>query len=284
MISYWFGDVDGEHCMPAPREKEALLKRISSIRTNLREYTPADWQLASKAGFVRDRMEYLKWLHLLCMEVTEVRVRQSLERDDGELIRLVGLLDALAFSINHIREQLSRLQEIDSPLRRGPHTVAKRPKEFRDGEGAHVSLAPIAEELIRMERVRASLTQQIAQRADRVAPNCSALLGGTVAARLIARAGGLEKLACMPSSSIQILGAEKALFAHLRGGEPPPKHGVIFQHGRVHAAPRTCRGRVARVIASRTAISARLDLYRGVLDREFIEETERRVARAMKRA
>ena len=78
----------------------------------------------------------------------------------------------------------------------------------------------------------------------------------------------------MPASTIQVLGAANALFTHLRAGAPSPKHGIIFQHRRVHNAPKERRGRVARVLAGKLAIAARLDYYRGVLAPEFIEKSQ----------
>jgi len=61
-------------------------------------------------------------------------------------------------------------------------------------------------------------------------PRLSAVAGTHVGVRLLGIVGSLKKLANMPSSTIQVLGAEKALFKHLRGNAPSPKHGVIFQH------------------------------------------------------
>jgi nucleolar protein 56 len=126
--------------------------------------------------------------------------------------------------------------------------------------------------------------REVSAMADEVMPNVSALIGGLVAARLLSRAGGLPALARMPGSTIQVLGSEQALFSHLRGGSPPPKHGIIFQHRRVHNAPKEVRGRVARVLAAKLAIAARLDHYRGEAVPSFIEEAQARIDEAGRRA
>ena len=94
-----------------------------------------------------------------------------------------------------------------------------------------------------------------------LAPNLSALAGPILAARLISRAGGLSYLAQMPSSRVQVMGAEKSLFKHLRGHAPSPKHGIIYRHPAVIGSPRKLRGRVARTLAAKLAIAARLDYY-----------------------
>jgi nucleolar protein 56 len=93
----------------------------------------------------------------------------------------------------------------------------------------------------------------------------------------MANAGGLLPLSRLPGSAIQVLGAKTALFAHLKTHTPSPKHGVIFQHRRVHNAPRDIRGRVARVLAGKLAIAARLDYFRGVAVPEFLQVAQDRI-------
>ena len=78
--------------------------------------------------------------------------------------------------------------------------------------------------------------------------------------------GGLERLAKLPSSTIQVLGAEKALFRAIKTGSRPPKHGILFQHDDVHSAPKWQRGKVARSLANKIAIAARIDNFRGTKD------------------
>jgi nucleolar protein 56 len=90
-------------------------------------------------------------------------------------------------------------------------------------------------------------------------PHLVSVSGHVVGARLIAAAGSLEKLSRMPSSKIQVLGAEKALFRHLKTGSKPPKYGIIFLHGSVVNA--VDKGRAARKLSSKIAIAARQDFY-----------------------
>ena len=90
-------------------------------------------------------------------------------------------------------------------------------------------------------------------------PNLTALLGPELAARMVAQAGGLDRLARLPSSTVQVLGAERAFFEHLRGHAPPPRHGILFLHPAVQSAPRAERGKLARALAGKVAIAARLD-------------------------
>ena len=86
-------------------------------------------------------------------------------------------------------------------------------------------------------------------------------MGANLSARLISLAGSLEKLSIMPASTIQVLGAQKALFAHLTDGAPPPKHGIIFQHPFIRGNKKKNRGRVARALSGNIAIAARADFF-----------------------
>jgi len=111
-----------------------------------------------------------------------------------------------------------------------------------------------------------------------VAPNIRELGGSTLGARLIATAGGLGNLSKKSSSTIQVLGAEKALFRSLKTGTKPPKHGLIFQHKDIHQSPRWQRGKIARALAGKLAIAARLDFYGGkYLGDELKAEFDKRV-------
>ena len=110
---------------------------------------------------------------------------------------------------------------------------------------------------------RDKLNEYVEGAMKRIAPNVCEVAGATIGARLMAKAGGLDRLAVLPASTIQILGAEKALFRALRTGARPPKHGILFQHEAVHAAPKWQRGKIARTIANKIAIAARVDYYRG---------------------
>jgi len=133
--------------------------------------------------------------------------------------------------------------------------------DLPDGDLARVkSLSALA---IELSGEREKLNEYVESAMHRIAPNVCEVAGATIGARLMAKAGGLDRLATLPASTIQILGAEKALFRALRTGARPPKHGILFQHEAVHAAPKWQRGKIARTIANKIAIAARVDYYRG---------------------
>jgi len=117
-----------------------------------------------------------------------------------------------------------------------------------------------------------------------LSPNMCAVLGGPLSARLISLAGGLERLASLPSSTVQLLGAEKAMFRHLRSGKNPPKHGVIYQYPDLRKAPYWQRGNIARALAGKVLIAAKVDAYHGEFCGDRLnEELKARIADVKRR-
>jgi nucleolar protein 56 len=119
------------------------------------------------------------------------------------------------------------------------------------------------------------LQDQIEKDMRTIAPNTSAIIGPLIGARLIALAGGMQRMAMLPASTIQILGAEKALFRFKKEGGRPPKHGVIFQHPLINRAPRAERGKIARLLAIKTATAIKADAFtkRDIAD-ELLKEID----------
>jgi nucleolar protein 56 len=118
-----------------------------------------------------------------------------------------------------------------------------------------------AEEGLRLIQLRKDLENYIKSLMSLEAPNLTAIAGPILGSKLLAMAGGLERLARMPASTIQVLGAEKALFRFLKTGRGAPKHGLIFQHPYVHTSPKWQRGKIARVLAAKISIAARIDYF-----------------------
>ena len=153
-------------------------------------------------------------------------------------------------------------------------------KKSRGGDISQENLTivkSIAKQILEFHELRRNIEGHIERQMNEIAPNLSAILGTAVGARILARAGSLKKLSGMPASTIQILGAEKALFRSLKTGSQPPKHGLLFQHAMVHAAPRWQRGKIARAIAAKAAIAARVDVYGGGLNQTLLEKLNIRV-------
>lgn len=137
----------------------------------------------------------------------------------------------------------------------------------------------LASSILDFYELRRNLEEYVTEMMQVVAPNVSNLVGALVGARLLSLAGSLEELARKPSSTVQIFGAEKALFRSLKTGADPPKHGIIYQVAEVHSAPYWQRGKIARALAGKISIAARIDAYtkRDVgesLRQKFLERVE----------
>lgn len=140
-------------------------------------------------------------------------------------------------------------------------------------------LMALASGMLYLDELSEKTGEFIDRRAAEEFPSLSKLLGPKLACRMVKEAGGLERLASFPSGTVQLIGAEKALFRHLRKGRKPPKHGLIFQHPLVHGLPRDQRGRISRFLAAKAVIAARVDKFHGkdIGDR-LREEVEKRAA------
>jgi len=145
-------------------------------------------------------------------------------------------------------------------------------------------LQSFAKVLSEMYELKRRIEKYIDELLKEVAPNLREIAGSMIAAKLIEAAGGLEKLAKMPSSTIQLLGAEKALFRFLRGKGKSPKYGFIFMTPYIQRAPKRKHGKIARLLAAKLAIAAKLDFYgKEFKGRELKEDLERKIKEVLKK-
>lgn len=204
---------------------------------------------------------------------TKGRMKAAVGRD-YLIVQTVGCLDDLNHSINtlvtrlrewwglHLPEMSAKFEDHEKYIR-----AVLSGEEIEDSMGMALVPQDISEvgEYAKMIEglyaYRKRLEKYIETLMNDVAPNVSNIAGPILGARLIAKAGTLDRLASFPSSTIQVLGAEKALFKHIVKGTPPPKHGMLLQHPLVSSAAQSERGRVARVLAAKLAIAARVDRF-----------------------
>ncbi len=130
-------------------------------------------------------------------------------------------------------------------------------------EGDEKAVREFAYTIQNLTREKTELEKYVATAMNEVARNFSSLIDPLLGARLLALAGSLEKLARMPASTIQLLGAEKALFRHLHEKGRSPKYGIIFNSELIQKAPNASKGKVARVLSSKLMLAARIDYYSG---------------------
>jgi len=263
----WFAGVD-------PGDSETAGERVRSGEAE----SPADWpSLAVEAGFATDEREYYELLHEATVTATRDAIRERERAGDQQLIHAVRAMDDCRRQANELAE---RVTEWATSRDANTESGTEYARELASRDPAD----PIDRELVALARCVVSLEEQadrleafVEQTAPEVAPNLSELAGPVLASRLISLAGGLESLAKKPSGTLQVLGAEEALFAHLQGGAPSPKHGVIYAHEYVRNTRPDQRGSAARTLAGKLTIAARVDHYSGDYRPELATDLDERI-------
>ena len=134
-----------------------------------------------------------------------------------------------------------------------------------------------ANSIYELQKSRKNIEDYIDAKMQSIAPNLRLLVGSTLGAKLISHAGGIKRLAMYPSSTVQIMGAEKALFRHLKSGDRPPKYGLIYQHPQVRGAKWWNRGKIARMLAGKISLAARRDVFTKTIDENVAEDFKQKV-------
>ncbi len=270
-----------------PAEAEVLRSRMN--------------EAAVESGFVNDDKELSLWNRNVSMELAKLRIKGASEKRDLIIAQGIQTLDDLDRTVNlfmgRLREwygvyfpELDRLIEKHETYSRLAMSLGDRenytieglekeniPKEraqlvakaAESSMGADIAerdllqIQELARNVLSFYELRKNMDNYVDRTMEEMAPNVRAVAGALLGARLIAIAGSLQTLAMRPASTIQVLGAEKALFRSLKTGARPPKHGLIFQHTLLHDAKRWQRGKIARVIAGKLAIAARADAFGG---------------------
>lgn len=129
-----------------------------------------------------------------------------------------------------------------------------------------------ANSIYELQKTRKDIEDYVDFKMEEIAPNLRLLVGSSLGAKLISHAGGLKRLAMYPSSTVQIMGAEKALFRHLKSGDRPPKYGLIYQHPQVRGAKWWNRGKIARMLAGMISHAVRRDIFTKTFDENAFEE------------
>ena len=283
------------------REKlniEVTAERSSEAGKRLRENLE---KFALDLEFVEKPEQLRVQVHNVSIELAKMKVKTTIERRDLLVAQAVQTVDDLDKSLNifmsRLREwfglhypELDRLLDKHETYARLVVNLGTRENftaENLEKEGlpkaksqtiAKVAVASMGADLgeedlnqiqgmcrnvLELYGVRQSLEKYVDSVMEEVAPNTRTIGGSLLGARLVARAGGLLNLAKLPASTIQVLGAEKALFRSLKTKARPPKHGIIFQHPLIHDAKRWQRGKIARALAGKLAIAARVDAFKG---------------------
>ena len=266
------------------------------------------------SGFAKDENEAMEKLREFAMQLSSSKITEVSQSPDLHITQAINTLDETDRMINNIgsrlrewyglhfpeldnlidsvngysqivlagkRENISREIFENAGFPESKVEMLSLVKEkSRGGDITEKNLGivqTLAKQILDLFELRKTIEEHIEEQMNEELPNITAVLGAAVGARILAHAGSLKRLSSMPASTIQILGAEKALFRALKTGANPPKHGILFQHAVVHAAPKWQRGKIARAVAGKAAIAARVDVYGGGLNQTLLDKLNIRV-------
>jgi nucleolar protein 56 len=307
-INTWFG-VLGIGRTGEVLEFELFSKNIRELarcsivlQENRQHLPPAGFDLKTAAlecGFIESSAEYYSLLHEVTLETAKIQVSEALTADQ-RIIQAVEALDDINETTNSLSERLfewygSYFPESGLSGEALAILIAKYGSrenisledplysKARDSMGAklevtdEVLLKGFAESLYSLYGRKRQIETYVQDSMESIAPNLSLVAGPMLGARLISLAGSLEKLAAFPSSTVQVIGASKALFKHLRARAPSPKHGIIYSHPLINTSPWWIRGKIARALAAKLSLAARIDFYSGEKDFSLVEKLEVKV-------
>lgn len=256
-------------------------------------------ELALGFGWVKSEQELNKIITEVNVNLTGNEIKKV--KRDKLLMSAIGVLDELDRVLNSFSERLREWYGLSFPglgklvdsherfakiVSSGPERGDKKIIRAMENSGIPLSgedmdiVKGFSGSILELCKLKKSLTKYLEGLSREISPNISGVAGALLSSRLIALAGGLEKISRMPSSTIQLLGAEKALFRHLRGKGKAPKYGVIFGHPLVQNAKPENKAKVARLLSSKISIASKLDHFSGEdrgekLRKELGEEVRR---------
>ena len=190
-------------------------------------------------------MEQRDFLRKKMLKKTREQINEKFAGKEIHIIKAVNLLTDLDSINNLMRENLSEWQ-VRTP----------------NGEALE-AFGELETNTLSIETEKAKLNEFIQKEMRTEFPNFSEVATPIIGAKLLAEAGSKKRLCFMPASTIQVLGAAKALFAHLRKNAKSPKHGHLFNHPLLQNLPRFKRGKAARMIAGKLSIALKQDYFGG---------------------
>ena len=250
------------------RSKESVMEALRSSDMLLASVTKAQDDLDKTINLLGERLE--DWYGIY---FPELRAEDKLKYAEVSLI-----IDRENFDENTVLAIL------------GPKAAAGLSEASKKSLGAKISpkdldqCKALARTVVSLDTLRREYGTYQKEIALELCPNLTAVGGYEIAAKLVSHVGSLAKLAILPASAIQVLGAEKALFKHLKNRNvPPPKHGIIFQHPKISSSPRMVRGKIARALANKLCLAAKADAFsKRDLSADLKADFESRFAQIMK--
>ncbi|MBR9676357.1 NOP58 family protein [Candidatus Woesearchaeota archaeon] len=265
------------------KQKEQVLEKgISSVKQSLKGETPSAKELSLILQSFKEDAKSFK-------ETDEKTTKKKISEAVGVdtlIIQSVSLIEELEKISNTLAKRIREWYSLYAPevskkigdnegfvsaiLKKDKKTLLKELKT-KESMGANLDKKDV-EQILRLARTTQKLYEErkakesyIKELMKKTTPNLLILAGAMIGSKLISLAGGIRQLSLMPASTVQTLGAETALFRHLKTKAKPPKHGVIINHPIIQKTLRKNRGKAARALADKLSICAKVDYFKGDL-------------------
>eukprot|EP00029_Vermamoeba_vermiformis_P007221 TRINITY_DN3061_c0_g1_i1.p1 TRINITY_DN3061_c0_g1~~TRINITY_DN3061_c0_g1_i1.p1 ORF type:complete len:347 (-),score=117.68 TRINITY_DN3061_c0_g1_i1:33-1073(-) len=216
---------------------DELDKELNTYTMRVKEWY--GWHFPELAKIVSDSIQYVK-------VVKQLGLRSQIKEAD-----LTGVIE------KSVADQIRDFAEVSMGV-----------DDIKQEDLVHI--IQICDQVLDVSAYRDQLCEYIKNRMHAIAPNLTELVGEIVGARLIAQSGGLLNLAKQPASTVQILGAEKALFRALKTKQQTPKYGLIYHASMVDQKSSQHNGKISRVLANKAALATRID----ALGEQYTKPTE----------
>ena len=252
----------------------------SKMFTNIEQYKDSsklDGKVLMKVLEHFKDKKYFNEFYKQNMALTKKDIKEAV-KDDLLIIQTVSNVVEIERSINTLIKRLREWYGLYNPEFENSMenqekfielVLKNKEKKVKDSMGAEFSkenLEPMLDLAKNVEGLFSLKKEQVVyleKMMKKVCPNVLAITGAMIGAKLLSQAGGLKQLMLFPASTIQLLGAEKALFRHMKTGARSPKYGFIHEHPLISKNPRKIHGKIARTLADKISLAVKIDYFKG---------------------
>ena len=260
------------------KTEEDFSKKYSGLKK------PEGKELERILHFFKNK-DFFDEFHSKNIQITRRAVKESV-KDDLLIIQAINNIDeinkSISLNIRRLREWYAyynpefenfvedQKKFVELVLSKGKQELLKEIKvSEEESMGADLSkedvehILNLAKEVDNLYLLRVKQEEYLEKLMKRVCPNMLVITGVVIGAKLIAQAGSLRRLMDFPASTVQLLGAEKALFRHMKKGARAPKYGFLHEHPMMARYPREMHGKIARTLADKISLAVKVDFFKG---------------------
>lgn len=273
------------------KNREKIIAELKNKRKGLKD--PDEDVLKSILLYFKNK-KYFSEFYSRNIQLSISGVKNSATKDIL-IIQAINSVDDTGKTANFLAKRLREWYELHNPEfslatennEKFAHEILEKgKKELLDGIGISINdsigadlnkedikpMMELARQIYSLFRLREIQLSYVSALMEKVCPNIKAVCGVLTGAKLIGHAGSLKRLSEMPASTIQILGAEKALFRHIKTGAKSPRHGLIASHPLIAQSPERMRGKTARALSDKISIASKVDYFHGQFIGDMLKE------------